>query len=213
MTMTPFFRKLTLTTHITFSVGWFGAVVGFLALAIAGLTSQDAQMVRSAYLTMELIGWFVIVPFCIASFLSGLIQSLGTQWGLFKHYWVLAKLLLTIAATIILFLHMKPISYIAGIASQTTLSNPELLGLQIQLIADAGAALLVLLVATMLSVYKPWGRSRYGLRKQLEQNKQVTVRESIKRKSWVFYLLLGLIALVILMFIVLHLTGGGLGNH
>ncbi len=62
MTITPFFRKLGLTAHITFSVGWLGAVAGFLALAIAGLTSQDPQMIRSAYITMELIAWFVIVP-------------------------------------------------------------------------------------------------------------------------------------------------------
>jgi hypothetical protein len=55
MTLSPFFRKFGLTVHITFSVGWFGAVVGFLALAIAGLTSQNSQIVVSSYLSMELI--------------------------------------------------------------------------------------------------------------------------------------------------------------
>ena len=29
------FRKLALTTHVTSSVGWIGAVAGFLALAVA----------------------------------------------------------------------------------------------------------------------------------------------------------------------------------
>ena len=62
MILTPFFRKLGLTAHITFSVGWFGAIAGFLALAIAGLTSQNSQIVVSSYISMEIISWFV--PIC-----------------------------------------------------------------------------------------------------------------------------------------------------
>ena len=62
MIMSPGLRKFALTAHVTSSIGWFGAVAAFLALAIAGLTSQDAQIVRAAYLAMELTTWFVIVP-------------------------------------------------------------------------------------------------------------------------------------------------------
>jgi hypothetical protein len=169
MTMTPRLRKFALTAHVTSSVGWLGAVAAFLALAIAGLTSRDAQMVRAAYLAMDLTVWFVIVPLNLASLLTGLVQSLGTTWGLFRHYWVLAKFLLTIFATIILLLHTRPISYIAAVAAETTLSGADLRRLRIQLVADAGAALLVLLVNTTLSVYKPRGMTRYGRRKQREQ--------------------------------------------
>jgi hypothetical protein len=99
--MTPSLRKLVLTAHITVSVGWLGAVIAFLALAIAGLTSRDAQMVRTSYAAMELTARFVIVPLAFASLLTGLIESLGTPWGLFRNYWVLAKLLLTTFATIV----------------------------------------------------------------------------------------------------------------
>jgi hypothetical protein len=169
MTMTPRLRKFALTSHITSSVGWLGAVAGFLALAVAGLTGQDAQMVRAAYLAMGLTGWFVIVPLSLASLLTGLVQSLGTEWGLFRHYWVLVKLLITILATIVLLVHMRPISHLAGVAAETTLSSADLRGLRIQLVANAGAALLVLLVATILAVYKPRGMTPYGRRKQHEQ--------------------------------------------
>ena len=41
---------------------------------------------RGAYLAMDLIGWFVIVPLSLASLLTGLVQALGTTWGLFRHY-------------------------------------------------------------------------------------------------------------------------------
>src|SRR5437660_10662906 len=97
--MTPALRKLNLTAHVTCSVGWFGAGAGFLVLSIAGLNSQDAPRVRAAYLAMELIAWCVIVPLSFASPLTGIVQSLGTSWGLFRHYWILMKLLMTIPCT------------------------------------------------------------------------------------------------------------------
>jgi hypothetical protein len=169
MIMTPGVRKFALTAHVMSSVGWLGAVAGFLALSIAGLTSQDAQIVRAAYLGMELTAWFVIVPLSLASPLTGLVMSLGTTWGLFRHYWVLIKLLITIFATIVLLLHMQPIGHLARVVAETTLSCGELSGLRIQLVANAGAAILALLVATVLSVYKPRGMTPYGWRKQHEQ--------------------------------------------
>jgi hypothetical protein len=169
MIMTPGLRKFALTAHVTASVGWLGAVGGFLALAVAGLASQDAQIVRAAYLGMELTAWFVIVPLSLASPLTGLIMSLGTTWGLFRHYWVLVKFLITIFATIVLLLHMQPIGHLARVVAETILSRGELSGLRIQLVANAGAAILALLVATVLSVYKPRGMTPYGWRKQHEQ--------------------------------------------
>ncbi len=170
MTMTPRLRKFALTAHVTSSVGWLGAVAGFLVLAVAGLTSQDAQMVRAAYLTMELTGWFVLVPLSLASLLTGLVLSLGTKWGLFRHYWVLAKLLINVFATIVLLMYMQTLSYFAGVAAETTFSNDDLSGLRNPSpVLHAGAALLVLLVATALAVYKPRGMTRFGQRKEHEQ--------------------------------------------
>lgn len=164
MTMSPGLRKLALTVHVTTSVGWLGAVAAFLALAIAGLTSQDAQIVRTAYIAMMLITWCVIVPLSVASLLTGLVQSLGTAWGLFRHYWVVMKLLLTIIATTILLLKTRPITYVANVAAKTTLSGADLRGLRSELVVHSGGGLLVLLVIATLSVYKPWGRTRYGRR-------------------------------------------------
>jgi hypothetical protein len=167
--MTPSIRKLLLTAHITLSVGWFGAVAAFLALAIVGLTSRDAEMVRIAYAAMELTARFVIVPLAFASLLSGIVQSMGTPWGLFRHYWVLVKLLLTTFATIVLLAKMPLIGYAARRAAETTSSSVDLHTVGIQLAVHATGGMLVLLVITTLSVYKPWGLTRYGQRKQQER--------------------------------------------
>ena len=168
MAMTPGLRKLVLTAHVTSSVGWLGAVAVFLALAVAGLTSRDAQMVRAAYLATDATTWYVIVPLAFTSLLIGAVNALGTPWGLFRHYWVLTKLVLTVLATILLLVHTQPIGVVADAAADGTLSSADLRGLRIQLVADAGAALLVLLVNTTLSVYKPPGLTPYGWRKQHE---------------------------------------------
>jgi ABC-type anion transport system duplicated permease subunit len=166
MTMTPGVRKLALTAHVTSTVGWLGAVASFLALAIAGLTSQDVQMLRAAYVAMEVTGWYVIVPLCFASLITGLVQALGTPWGLFRHYWIAVKLLIAILSTILLLLHMRATSRLATAAADVVLSSADLGRLRMQLTADAAAALLALLVATTLAIYKPRGMTRYGARKE-----------------------------------------------
>jgi hypothetical protein len=165
MTMTASVRKFVLTAHITSSVGWLGAVVAYLALAVAALTTQDPQTVRAAWIAMELTGWFVIVPLALATVLIGLVNALGTPWGLFRHYWVLVKFLLTVFATIILLLHMPTVSYFAGVAAETDSANLGGLGGEL---LHAGGGVLVLLVTTTLSVYKPRGLTPYGRRKQHE---------------------------------------------
>ncbi|MDQ0944002.1 hypothetical protein [Streptomyces sp. V1I1] len=166
----PRLRKLTLTLHVTASVGWLGAVAAFLALAVAGLTSSAPQTVRGAYLAMDVVGWYVIVPLSVASLLTGVVQSLGTVWGLLRHYWVIAKLLITVVATLLLLVHMQPVGHLAAAAARAALAGGELQGMRIQLIADAAAALLVLLTAAALSLFKPRGVTRYGRRRQREQS-------------------------------------------
>jgi len=176
--MTPGLRKFALTAHVTSSIGWFGGVAAFLALAVAGLTSQDRELVRAAYLAMDVTTWFVIVPLALVSLLSGVVSSLGTKWGLFRYYWILAKLLITILATIILLIHTQPIELLATASAKTTVFSAYLQRQQLQLVVASIAALVVLLVLTVLSYYKPRGMTRYGWRKQQEQGTVSAARDA-----------------------------------
>jgi hypothetical protein len=161
MIMTPRLRKFALTIHITSSVGWFGAVIAYLSLAIVTRTSQDVQMVRAAYFALEPITMYVLVPLSFASLLTGLIMSLGTQWGLYRHYWVLFKLLLTILSTVVLLGFTQTMRRMVAVASDPTTSITELSAMGAG-IEHAVGALVVLLVITILSVYKPRGITSYG---------------------------------------------------
>jgi hypothetical protein len=66
----------------------------------------------------------------------------------------------------VLLLHTHPIGLVARAARAGTIGPADLHDVRIQLVADAGAALLVLLVNTALSIYKPRGMTRHGWRKQ-----------------------------------------------
>jgi len=159
---------MALTAHVVSSIGWIGAVAAFLALAVASLTRRDVFVIRAAYLAMGFTAWFAILPFALGSLLSGLVSSLGTGWGLVRHYWVLVKLLITVLITALLLVHMRPIDLLASAAAQTIVMSSHLDGLRVQMLAYAIGTLLVLLVLTVLSVYKPQGMTQYGWAKQNE---------------------------------------------
>lgn len=168
--MSPAVRRAALTAHITASVGWLGAVVAFLGLAVVGLVSGDAETVRGAYLVMEPVGWFVLVPLALASLFTGLVQSLGTTWGLFRHYWVVFKLLINLFATLVLLMYMQTLDELARTAAEQPVSSGDLSELRNPSpLLHAVLALLLLLVAATLAVFKPRGMTPYGQRKLRER--------------------------------------------
>ena len=206
--MTPRLRKLSLTAHVTLSLGWLGAVVAFLALSIAALTSGDVQVVRGAYLSMNVIGRFVIAPLSLAALASGVVQSLGTEWGLFRYYWVVVKLVFTVLAVAALLLHQFTAVATAArlIADAAPGTLPAVRSFGIQLVADSSVASLVLLFVAILGVYKPWGRIRASARAAQVVSAPNTVPAGLK----VFLIIVGAL---IVVFVVVHLMGGGLHHH
>jgi hypothetical protein len=131
---------------------------------VLGLASNDPEVVRSAYITMEAAGWWVLVPLSVASLVTGLIQSLGTRWGLFRHYWVITKLVINLVSTAVLLLYMRSLESFADIARATPsaadldeLRDPSPL-------VHSVAALVLLTLAAVLSIFKPRGVTRYGRR-------------------------------------------------
>lgn len=233
MTITPNLRKFGLTAHISSSVGLLGSIAAFLVLAIAGLNSQEAQIIRAAYLAMDLIARFIIAPLAFASLFTGLIQSLGTPWGLFQHYWIVAKLSLTAFATVILLIKLDLVGYAAQLAADAPLLRADLRTAGMELALHAAGGLLVLLVPTVLSVYKPRGLTPYGRKQQEQRPPMHQSPPSPRRISHAFkggmivstssgavtitlrrVQIVGIaIFVLVLHFFILHLTDGGLGGH
>lgn len=171
MTMTPGLRKVALAAHLSVSVGWIGAAAGYVALDVAATTSRELQTLRAAYLGMELIAGYVIVPLAFASLLTGLVMSLGTKWGLFRHYWVLISLMLTLIATAVLLVETQTIGYFADQAADPATSTDDLRAMGGTLVHSVGGTV-VLLVILVLNLYKPRGMTPYGWRKEQERTRE-----------------------------------------
>ena len=219
MAFAPALRRFTFTAHVTSSAGWLGAVLVFLALAAIGLTSQDERTVRGAYLVMAPAAWFVLVPLAHASLLSGIALSLGTPWGVFRHYWVVLKLGITLFSTVILLIYMRTFRQMAGVAADPIVElglvrNPSP-------VVHAVLALVLLLIATWLAVYKPFGMTPYG-RRTISHRESSSSAAAVDRSAvasiaarstpmWMY--IVALVVLVVMLVVVrLHLTGARFGH-
>lgn len=168
MVLTSALRKFLLTLHVMSSLGWAGAVAIFVVLDIAALTGTDPQLGRVLWLALQAAIWSLLVPLAFASLLTGVVLALGTAWGLFRHYWVLFKLALTLIATVVLVLYTQTVSTVVGMAADPAMSGMDLPSA----LLHTGGGLAVLLLTTVLAIYKPRGMTRYGQRKRLKQRRQ-----------------------------------------
>src|SRR5436190_2032990 len=159
--------KLVLTAHIVVSVGWLGIVVAKLALGLAAAAAGEPGPAISLYRSMSVIDRF-FPPAAIATIATGVLLSLGTKWGLFRYYWVVVKLVLTVAvpATAIPIVDGLVQRSIAA-SSEPLVPESAILGMAAApaiLIALTGAHALMLGAAAVISVFKPWGKTWLGRR-------------------------------------------------
>lgn len=220
--MTSHLRKFLLTGHVVVSVGWLGAIGAYLAMAIAGLTGHDVQTVRASYLSMEVVARVVIIPCALASVLTGIAQSLGSPWGLFRHYWVLTKLLLTIGALVVLIFHFAAVERMAHVAREEALAPGQLTAERVQLVVHAVGGMCVVLLALALSIYKPWGLTSYGKHRQHVSGGSIPppararvapeVTMPPRTPRWALVIGFHAVGLFVLALVV-HVLGGGFRGH
>ena len=203
--MTPSVRKFTFTTHIASSLGWSGSVLVFLALAVIGLTSDDEVTVRGVYLVMAPAAWFVLVPLAHASLFSGVALSLGTPWGLIRHYWVAIKLVITVFATVILLIYMGTFRQMAGVAADPVLELDQVRNASP--LVHAVLALLLLIAATVLAVYKPFGLTPYGA------HKAETIRDRTASTTVWSYMLWAIALAILALIVASHLLSSTSHTH
>ena len=169
MNIAPVWRKLLLAVHLTCSVGWIGAVCAYLAVAFAVPVTREPATVRAAWIAMDLLGWYAIVPLAAASLTTGILLGSLTRWGLLRHYWVLISFLGTTLLTAVLVLHMPDVSAMADVAR--TASGRHLSGMGSD-IPHALIGLVLLLSILVLNIYKPRGLTRYGWRREQDERSQ-----------------------------------------
>jgi len=119
---------------------------------------------RASYVAMAPLTWDVVVPLALISLAVGIVQSLGTPWGLVRYYWIIIKLGLTIIAVTVLLVQKQTINTLAIAALGKGLADMRTA--QSAMILHGAGGLLVVLVAAVLSIYKPRGLTPWGARQQ-----------------------------------------------
>jgi len=152
----PLLRRLVLLLHVLTSVGFIGGAASFLALALAGLGG------RPAYADMQLIAWWVALPAGYLSLLVGIVCSAGTPWGLFRYWWVIAKLGLTVIVVVVLQLQLRTIDALAAAEASGALAT--MTAGKTAMVLHASGGIVVLIVLTLLSIIKPRGVARFAPR-------------------------------------------------
>jgi len=158
----PTARKLLLTVHVITSVGWLGGAYATLVLVIAALTTEDRELSRSAYLVMNLFDPTFALPVGLAALVSGLLLSLTTKWGLVRYHWVAIKLVLTVVVFVAPLIARAPV--IDEAVARTAEPGGTAGQAGSELMIPGIMALLILTIATVLSIYKPWGKTPHGRR-------------------------------------------------
>ena len=166
--VTPRTRKALLTLHVALSGIFLGVAVVMVTLAVLAAGAEDIAVAHSHYALLESFDLTVLPWFSLSSILSGLAVSLTGRWGLVKHYWVLVKFLLAVLAV------ASGLAFVQGWVVTAAESSARLVAAAgrsvemgtdpVWLIGGFGFGGALVLAATVLSVYKPWGRTGFGRR-------------------------------------------------
>ncbi len=152
-------RKLWLTLHLLSAGTWIGVDV-IVAVLVAVGTFGDTLATRA--LAYRALGTFVVWPMLTAGvicLLTGLVLGWTTKWGLLRYWWVAVKLVLNVALCTLILLALQP-----GMAHVRAYGEAQLTGPidPADLYFPPIVSLTLLSFATVLAVYKPWGRIRRG---------------------------------------------------
>jgi hypothetical protein len=148
-------HKVALSAHVLTSVGWFGIAVAIALCGIAAAATGDDALSGSLRRTMAVAPWLTI-PMGVASALTGVLLGLGTAHGLVRHWWVVAKEVVMVAVVVTDGVLVAPVAHHAATTGSAT---PPLYGSTIAHVVLLGAA-------TVLSVFKPRGRTPWGARRR-----------------------------------------------
>ncbi|MGK5683775.1 hypothetical protein [Actinoplanes sp. URMC 104] len=160
--LSPRSRKLFLWLHVGLSVSWLGLSMAMLVLSLVGQFTDDRVLGHDAYRIMHLFDLVIVIPMVFLAIVSGLVVSLGTKWGLIRNKWVLTKLILSLAIPSVAGFQHHWISRLTERTADGATTDPGGLA-PVLTLCMAGYAV-ILWTATALSVWKPWGKTRWGRR-------------------------------------------------
>lgn len=152
-------RKLLRVVHFLFTGGWIGGTAAMAFLAVLGAVTTDPETRRATYAVMSRLDMAFIVPLVLGSITSGVALAMRTPWGLFKHRWIVAKLVLAVA--MVVFAVSTVMRWVQRLASASAHGDHDgLAALAARLVVAAVIFLLGLVTVVAIAVFKPGATRR-----------------------------------------------------
>lgn len=155
-------RKLVLLLHIMAAGVWLGLDLVVAVLVFTARGTSDPQTTAFCFRALELLAIWPIGTAALASLITGVLLGLGSKYGLVRYWWVAVKLVMNLILTVLVIFSLRPglhdaadfgrriAADLPGDFDSTTLMFPPIVSTS------------ALLVAFVLSVYRPWGRTSRG---------------------------------------------------
>jgi len=156
-------QKWLKSFHIFFAALWIGAGI-CLVLMNCFLEAKTGQMLYGITISMKFIDDFVIIPAAIGSLLTGLIYSIWTRWGFFKHNWITVKWIINVGGIVFGTFWLGPwlngMPPIAESLGMNALSDPVFVHNQQMNLFFGPVQVGTLIFAAFISVFKPWKKKK-----------------------------------------------------
>jgi hypothetical protein len=145
--------------HLVFVALWVGGAISLLPLLPAA--EADFSEAFHSYRSMRAVAWNVVGWGGIGSFFTGLLNALLTNWGLFRHRWIVVKFLLVIGQILfgMFFIEHRIISNLALLETgKAAAFSPEFFHDQALIRAGLFIQLALFIFVICISIFKPWSK-------------------------------------------------------
>ena len=154
--MTEGRRKIAVTVHVVAALALLGVSTVVLVAGVQAATRDDAHDAHAVYSLLRLLTFSLDLPLAAVTLLSGVLLALTSRWGIFRHWWVIAKLAIYGATLIIGLVLISP--SLDTMIDVTEAGSSGQSGARSTLVFAAGVQVVILVAAATLGVFKPGGR-------------------------------------------------------
>lgn len=156
-------QKWLKSIHIFFACLWIGGSLGLILMMIF-LHPENGMQLYGIHLSMESVDYLIIAPGGIGSLLTGLVYSIFTNWGWFKHKWIIVKWCINLYGAILGTFWLGPwlnkmveMVRLEGLAALTDIAYLHARTLSLSF---GSFQFFTIIFALYLSVHKPWKKRK-----------------------------------------------------
>jgi hypothetical protein len=153
-------RKSVLLAHILSAAAWLGIDLALGVLVFTAVLTNDPQVAGASLQMLATVAVWPMLTAGLLCLVSGTILGLGSKYGLFRYWWVVTKLAINALFLTLIVFALRPGLVEAAETGRQLAAGRSAAEVPADLLAPALVAPTLLLIAYLLSVFKPWSRIR-----------------------------------------------------